>query len=516
LVKNSYQGYTWRPQESTTLENSPIPRVLDRLEWDLENEQNLTLMTMGNKVANFNGRHRLLVHGDRVLVAVSGGPDSVALLHLLYEFRGEWALHLEVAHLQHGIRGEEARGDAQFVAGLAEMLKLPFHIKEIDLPQVKSDAGKGNLEALARSERYRFFAQVVEARKLNKVATAHTQDDQAETVLMWLLRGAGMKGMGGMSPQQEVRLDRVDSAEVLTVIRPLLEVSKSEILEYLAEKGLNYRVDRSNQDPVFLRNWIRSELIPKIRQRVDSRFAARLSRQAELIRDENIYLEKLARERFEALQRDQSLIRSAFLDEAKALQRRILRLWIEQARGHLRSIEFVHIEALLRLIEEGPVQGRLAVPGGWELVCEYERLRLERRRRGLKKVCYCYRLEIGMTLTVGEAGIEFRSKRLLRPPMRLQTDPMEAVFDAARLTGPLWVRNFRNGDRFQPLGMIGHKKIKDLFIENKVPRSVRAKWPLLGAGQEVLWIPGYGRSAAGPVTGSTGEAIYFRAIPIPS
>lgn len=472
-------------------------------------------MTVQQALQYYAFKHDLLSQAGRVLVAVSGGPDSVALLHLLHELRDEFQLHLEVAHLQHGIRGEEAREDARFVAELAESLDLPFHLKEIDLPEMKSRAGKGNLEALARAERYRFFAEVMRARNLDKVATAHTQDDQAETVLMWMLRGTGMKGMGGMSPRQEIRVAG-NSAQVLTVIRPLLEVSKSAILEYLAEKGLNYRVDRSNQDPGLLRNWIRSGLIPKIEERVDRRFSTRLSRQAELLRDENIYLERFARERFAALQPEQGLSRSAFLGESKALQRRILRLWVEQARGHLRSIDFVHIEALLRLIEEGPVQGRLAIPGGWELVREYERLRLERERRGLKKVSYSYSLEIGATLSVSEAGIEFRSERLWQPQIARQMDLMEVIFDASHLTGPLWVRNFHNGDRFQPLGMIGHKKIKDLFIEHKVPRSMRAKWPLLGMGEEILWIPGYGRSEAGRVTERTRCAIYLRAIPMKS
>jgi len=141
-------------------------------------------MTIGRDLRNLAIRQRLLSGGDRVLVAVSGGPDSVALLHILHEFKDEFDLQLEVAHLQHGIRGEEAKDDANFAAELAEKLKLPLHLKEIDLPQLKFGAGKGNLEALGRAERYRFFAEVVKDRGLGKVATAHTQDDQAETVLM--------------------------------------------------------------------------------------------------------------------------------------------------------------------------------------------------------------------------------------------------------------------------------------------------------------------------------------------
>ncbi len=157
------------------------------------------------QVQTFAERQQLILPGDRILVAVSGGPDSVALLHILGEMRNDFALHLEVAHLQHGIRGAEAQADARFVADLAETLRVPFHLKEIDLPLMKRDAGKGNLEALARAERYRFFADIAEVHQLGKVATAHTLDDQAETVLMWLLRGAGTRGLGGMAPQQKFK-----------------------------------------------------------------------------------------------------------------------------------------------------------------------------------------------------------------------------------------------------------------------------------------------------------------------
>src|SRR5262247_3048206 len=155
-------------------------------------------MALQERIKKTIEKHDMLARGDCVLVAVSGGPDSVALLHILYSLREDLRLRLEVAHLQHGIRGVEAQEDAKFVAELAAKLRLPLHLKEIDLPRIRSAAGKGNLEALARAERYRFFAALARERKLGKIATAHTQDDQAETVLMWLLRGSGLKGLGGM------------------------------------------------------------------------------------------------------------------------------------------------------------------------------------------------------------------------------------------------------------------------------------------------------------------------------
>jgi tRNA(Ile)-lysidine synthase len=467
----------------------------------------------GCQVKYFIGNHQLLSIGDRVLVAVSGGPDSVALLHVLCELRDEFSLHLEVAHLQHGIRGADAEDDARFVAELAKQLALPFHLRKVDLPRLKSDAGKGNLEALARRERYQFFAALVDERKLSKVATAHTQDDQAETVLMWLLRGSGMRGLGGMEPLHRMKTDGKGARGGITVIRPLLNVTKVEILDFLKAKQSAFRVDRTNRDTRLLRNWIRWELLPKLMARSGARFSARLARQAELLRDDDFVLEGLARGALERMRRPDGLDRELFLEEPPASQRRILRLWIEEARGDLLGVDFAHVAALLDLIKGDPPHARLAVPGGFELVKEYRRLRLEKHDRKLRGVsCYRYELRIGRLLHIGEAGVTVHSELISPPLVGLPESLFEAVFDVALLARPLSVRNFRRGDRFRPLGMAGHKKLKDLFIDKKIPLTVRANLPLLCAGDEILWIPGYGRSDAAKVGPETAEILRLRVV----
>ncbi len=295
-------------------------------------------MDLRRKVTEFIEKHRLVSPCDCVLVAVSGGPDSVALLHLLYDLCDELEVRLEVAHLQHGIRGSEAQEDARFVAELAAKLGLPFHLKEVNLHQIKSAAGKGNLEALARAERYRFFAAVARERNLNRIATAHTRDDQAETVLMWLLRGSGLKGLGGMLPTHQLNGTNIESASRLIVIRPLLDVSRAEIEDYLNEKHLTFRLDRSNQDPSFLRNWIRLKLIPQLKDKMDRNLPSRLAQQAELIREEEQFLEELTHAELDRIRTPEGIDRGALLKYNKALQRRLLRLWIESMRGHLRGL----------------------------------------------------------------------------------------------------------------------------------------------------------------------------------
>jgi tRNA(Ile)-lysidine synthase len=471
---------------------------------------------INGEVLTFIQRHKLLAHGDRALVAVSGGPDSVALLHLLCDLREELDLRLEVAHLQHGIRGAEAQEDARFVAELAERLGLPFHLKEIDLPGIKFAAGKGNVEALARAERYRFFAAAAREHNLGKIATAHTRDDQAETVLMWLLRGSGLKGLAGMPAVHRLDGTNIESPSGLIVIRPLLSVSRAEIEAYLNEKHLTFRLDRSNQDPSFLRNWLRLKLIPQLKEKMDQHLSARLAQQAELIREEDTFLENLAHAEFRRIRTPEGIDREALLKYDKALQRRILRAWIEAVRGHLRGLDFQHIEALLELITTGPPQGRLSIPGGWQLVKEYVTLRLDKQSRGIRQLrsCYSYNLRVGEDLHIHEAGLLIQAQEILAPLPRMPDNFMDVFFDIDSLVSELAVRNFRHGDRLQPLGMAGHRKVKEIFIGKKVPLSVRASLPLLVLGDEVIWIPGYGRSEVGKVTSATKAILHLKAVPV--
>jgi tRNA(Ile)-lysidine synthase len=471
-------------------------------------------MEIDQKVLAFIHSHELLAPGDRVLVAVSGGPDSVALLHLLYDLRDDLQLHVEVGHLQHGIRGAEAREDARLVAELAAKMELPFHLKEINLLQIKSAAGKGNLEALARDERYRFFAAVARKRRLSKIATAHTQDDQAETILMWFLRGSGRKGLGGMSPAHRLAGTNTGPNSRVVVIRPLLDISRAEIEEYLNEKRLAFRIDHSNQDPSFLRNWIRLELVPRLKEKMDRNLPSRLAQQAKLIREEDELLDAFTEAALSETKNAEGVDRRSLLKHRRAMQRRLLRLWIEETRGHLRALDFQHVEALLDLIQAGPPQSRLAIPGGWELIREYETLRLQKRSRGLKQscACYSYELRVGEDLHIREAGLTIAAREILPPLPSPPVDLMEVFFDRAAFAGRLTMRNFRPGDRLQPLGMRGHKKVKDFFIEKKIPLSVRASLPLLVLGNEVIWIPGYGRSEVGKVTAQTEVIVNLKAV----
>lgn len=453
-------------------------------------------------------RHGMLSPGESVLVAVSGGPDSVALLHLLAGLKEKMGLRLEVAHLQHGIRGDEAREDALFVAGMAGRLGLRFHLREVNLPEMKSKNGGGNLEAMGREERYRFFMELAEEHGLLKIAVGHTRDDQVETVLMRLIRGSGKRGLAGIPPVRPLVFgERSSQAPIL--IRPLLESSREEILGYLGEEKLDYRIDRSNLDPSLLRNWVRLSLLPQLRQRAGEGLDERMAGLSEIWRDEENFLEGVTEERLRRLMKGKRLSRAALLLEGKAGQRRLFRGWLERILGNLKGVGLDHVESSLRFIAEGPPQGRLSLPGGWELVREYGWLCLE--RRGTKRdqsPCYSYSLPLSGELLIPDARVKFRTSRAASSSFsEAPAGGLEAHFDLARLPGPLTVRNFRPGDRFQPLGMRGHKKVKALFIEKKTPMILRQRLPILVAEGEILWIPGCGRSDLARVTSDAAEVL---------
>ncbi len=458
------------------------------------------------KVRETIQKYNMLSDGDGVLVAVSGGPDSVALLHILFRLRKELGLRLEVAHLQHGIRGEEAQKDAALAAHVAKKLSLPFHLKEVNLADMKLTRGKGNLEAMAREERYRYFGVTAEERGIQSVATGHTRDDQVETLFMWLLRGSGSRGLTGMPPVRSLHR-KGGVLGVPLLVRPLIETSRKEVFDFLTAEGFEYRTDQTNMDPSLLRNWIRLRLLPQMRERMDHRLDERIAHLIDVLRDEERILERMTRNQLQQVVCGGNLLRDSLLQEERGMQRRVLRLWLEVTLGDLRGIEFHHVEEMLRFIVKGPPQGRISIPRRWDLVNHYGDLRLEKRKLKRKPVCYSYVLPREGVLVIPEAGMKMQIARVSSSRGSRPGNNLEALLDLAFLPETLTVRNFRAGDRFHPIGMEGHKKVKDLFIEKKVTLSIRRTLPLLVADGEILWISGYGRSEIAKVGPETREVL---------
>jgi tRNA(Ile)-lysidine synthase len=424
--------------------------------------------------------------GDTLIVALSGGADSTALLDLLATLP-VFPLRLVAAHLNHCLRGSESDADEQFCRGLAARYSIPFESRRVDI-KAAAAAGSLNLEDAGRRARIEFFDDLATQRGASAVVLAHHADDQAETVLMRLLRGSGMAGLSGM-PWRNGR----------GYCRPLLDITRVEIEAYLAERHLEWREDTSNLDRSFLRNRIRHELLPLLEQYNPS-VRNTLATTAGILAEENALLDDQVRLtagqacRFpdSAAACDIPLLRSL----PTALQRRLVRLMLSHAAGNLENITYRHLESILQMVAASQPNLRIVLPGGWAAVKEYGTLTISALpdtapdfRELVIPGPGSYLMPDGNTLRI----------EIIPPPRCPVGSPGTAYFDAYRMPFPWRMRTFRPGDRIQPLGMDGRKKVKDLFIDEKIPPARRALTALILCGDELIWVAGLRTSHPGRV-----------------
>ena len=439
------------------------------------------------KVTDTIVRHQLLRAGDHVLVAVSGGADSVALLGALDTLRERWSLRLTVWHLDHGLRALESARDREFVEQLAGQLGLAIIVERTRIVPGR------NLEARARDVRYRRLEAAARGAGCRRIAVGHTQTDQAETLLLRLLRGAGTRGLGGMAPRRGA------------IIRPLLECSRDEVLQFLEAHGLGWVEDTSNRDERFTRNRVRHRLLPGLLGFAGPRLPELLARTATLLREDERFLQAVTRRRLGraggAPDLDLSLVRGL----APAIRTRALRRWIGAARGSLRGIGWAHIELLERHLESTE-SGSIALPGG---VVRYEAgaLRWE-VDTGTGVEPFSHDVAIPGRVCRPDLGWELEVSTPAPWAGILPENAWAAVFDRDRLPPGLLVRSARPGDRMRPLGLRGRQKLQDLFVNAKVARSRRGTWPVLAGGSEVLWVPGVARSAMATVGIATTRIVW--------
>ncbi len=452
--------------------------------------------------------HKMLAPGQRVLAAVSGGPDSVVLLHILLKLAGELDISLAVAHLNHCLRGNRSEKDALFVSRLASELGLHYFYHKTDVEALCKSERIG-LEAAARTARYSFLGKVAARNGFDKIAIGHQADDNAEQVLMHLLRGSGPTGLAGIAPVREA------------IIRPLIRLHRDSILTWAKHHGLTYCQDNTNQDQRFTRNRIRHLLIPILEKKFNPNIKATLNRTAALMRQEQQWLEVLDENlaktviltvRTGCLELDAEVL--AAMPPAQA--RRVLRHVLSGMQGVLRSISATHIQDLLQLAGHKKNGRQIHLPKG---------LRALRRGRVLK-ISTGAQQNTGnqhhwsFTITPGhglESHLRLPDGGMLRfDPSSSSPHPdwrkaglYEAYFDMDRLNMPLTVRNFRNGDRIMPFGMGGSQKLKKLFIDRKIPREKRPNVPLVLNQNDILWVAGIRRSSLAPVTKTTRRLLHI-------
>jgi tRNA(Ile)-lysidine synthase len=436
-----------------------------------------------DRILSFIREHGLIQPGDRVAAAVSGGADSVALLRILLELRDELGCVLSALHFHHKIRGADADADEQFVANLAAEHGLEFHRDSADVPAYAA-GHKLSLETAGRQLRYAWFRKLLASGTMDKIATGHTLDDQAETVLMRLIRGAGTKGLAGIHP--------VHTREEGAVVRPLLCIRRREIENYLRSLGQPWRTDVTNVDPKHLRNRVRHQLLPVLERDFNPAIVEVLGEMAEVARAEDHFLERAAAEalRF-ALneQRRQGLALDIpqLQTHPLALRRRIIRAAAERLGL---TLEFRHVEQVLLLATASGGNAESQLPDGWSAVRSGRELCFERRGQTEQgPVGYEYHLNIPGEVFVKELGTRIKAFTTSIPQGSAGYN-REMLLDACA-AGELTVRNWRPGDRFWPAHSKGPRKVKELLQRKKVREPGRALWPVAVRGDKVVWLRGF-------------------------
>jgi tRNA(Ile)-lysidine synthase len=468
-------------------------------------------------------RYQLISPGDTVIVGVSGGPDSLCLLHVLAALAPPLAARLHVAHLHHGLRAAEADADAAFVAGTAAAWGLPCTLEQADVAALARQSG-ASLEEAAREARYAFLGRLAAQLDAQAVAVGHNADDQAETVLMHFLRGSGLAGLRGMQPKSALP-DAGGSGVKGCLIRPLLFTPRADILAYCTEHGLQPRFDRSNEDTTFYRNRLRHELLPLLAT-YNPQIRLILGNTAAVLADDYELLRRdlLAAWPAIALEEDGGrlvLDLHAWRGLPAALQRGVLREAIRRLRAaSLRNVSFVHVDHAFWLLHEGRAGDRMTLPAGLELVLGYDRFAVGDGGVDLPvndlPLLDVEWLPLPVPGTVDLAGWQVAMTLLaaadLPPGWQDNSDPWQAWLDADVLGPGPALRTRRDGDRFQPLGMAGRSKLlAELFTNAKVPAAARDRWPLLlASGGDIAWVCGLRIDERAAVTAATQQVVHMK------
>jgi tRNA(Ile)-lysidine synthase len=423
-------------------------------------------------------RNHMIEPRDHIGVAVSGGVDSVVLLDILAGLREELHISLTILHLNHGIRGEEAERDQRFVQALSKEYALPCLDKEVDCPSYMQERSL-SLQEAARELRYLFFEEAIQSHDLAKVAIGQTADDQAETVLMRFLTGGAARGLKGIPPLRG------------PYIRPLLDVWRVELLAYARHKGISFVQDSSNTKKTYLRNRIRHELLPALRA-YNPKIKERLLHLAQVLGEDERYLEALTGEvakRIVSRGKEASIPIPQLLSLPPALQARVL----QHAFAQLSSggvMEYSHVKGILHMIQGRGGTKDLALPKGLWATMIYDTLVLGTQEGKPAGVAEETDLTIPGRTRLDGFGKEIEAA-IAEGRLQPRPDPQEAYLDYHHLNLPLLVRPFHPGDSFIPLGMKGRKKLKDFFIDLKIPRSERPNIPLVISGGDICWVAGW-------------------------
>lgn len=473
------------------------------------------VMSLKTRVGKTIHRYGMFSRGDRVGIALSGGPDSMALLHLLFGIAGDQGISLVILHMNHGMRGEESDSEEYFVRDTGGAMGIPVVSRFVSIPAVKKERG-GSWEEVARDERYAFFEDMTREQGLNRIALGHTMNDQAETVLINLFRGSGPEGLKGIPPVRNI------------YVRPLIDISRDEVIEFLRREEISFVTDRSNRDEGFLRNRIRASLIPELQKSYNSSIVAGLTRMADIIREEDDFMKRRADEvmerngfTFDGGVAEISAERFRVLHEA--IQRRIVKIILEHFAPSNKGVGYSHVMAVLDAVRGDNPGAELILPFDIHLSREYDDIRVYSTREaargegpsaaGVEKSVkeFSYSLDIPGSVHIAEIGRTVKAGFINRRDIDFSSR-LVAFLDYGSLCPPLHVRSVREGDRMVPLGMKGSKKVKDIFVDEKIPRRSRRAVPILVDGESILWVGGMKVSERAKITDVTEKVVKIEII----
>jgi len=425
-------------------------------------------------------KYNMVKKGDKIIVGVSGGPDSVCLLHLFNKFRNELGVFLYVAHLDHMFRGKESEEDARFVETLCYNWNIPFFSDKVDVPSYAKKSGLSPEDA-ARRARYDFFQRVKEQIKAQKIATGHNQNDHEETILMNILRGSGLDGLVG--------IDAVRG----TYIRPLIEIPRNEIEKYLKQEDIPFKIDATNLTTDYFRNSLRLELIPLIRGKYCPHLGQSLRRLSEIVRRDVAFMEEATEKAgFYVIRRESGKVIinvKRFSKQHEAIKYRLVRRAVERLSGNVKDFELKHSKLLVDFIEKASPGSMIDLPKNLQGIKEYDDVTLSKVISD-EIPDYYYVLKVPGETTIKETGINIKAYIKPNDEIKITPDTDIAYLDYDKIESNLIIRNRLPGDRFKPLGGMGFKKLKDFFIDEKVPRMKRNKTPIVEADGKIVWVGG--------------------------
>lgn len=437
-------------------------------------------MDIVEKVVKTIKNHSMLTDGDQVLIGLSGGPDSVCLTAILDKLKDNFNLSLNAVYIDHGLRPGESGDEKDFCENLCKSFGIKLYSEHVDVRKY-AGAERMNLQEAARELRHSVFRRIANELGNARIALAHNREDQAETVLMRLIRGAGRTGLSGMSPVRG------------NIIRPLIDIERREIEKFLHSHTppLSFITDSSNVKTRYTRNWLRIDVIPGIQER-NPDLISNICRTAEILKDEDDYLEVIVTKiMMRLISRKTSDAIELFLVPLTHMEKPILRRVLRRVIGEIagfRGVYYKHIEDIIKLIRNGRPGSMLNLPGGMRAVMRYSTLLLTREViQGLRT----RRLEVPGEVILEECSSMIRAETSRRADEYCNGIKC-AVFDCDRLSLPLNIRMRKAGDYFYPSGFGRKKKLQDFFVDNKIPKEVRDTIPIIVTGDDdIMWVAGY-------------------------